>query len=388
MEVISAVSAVGAIYSTINDAIGKGGSPKEVLQKGEIGSIDTLYKTQGSITKLLSEFVVEPLLVISEDAMDNGTITDKMANIMLDIFTGYYLQAFSVMSNVYNIDAKTIVSVLATDNGYKNLKSKALKTAIGLVTESANSNHSDSYMRLLDLHTESALDNKLGSAKIIESKNGVLGNAVLNRNIEVEIVISKAAEKKLEHKISIPITIKARLVKVTAQNIIDVASPNKKIGSSLTSWLDYKAGLASFYDFVFQTKAVKKYKENRLKGNEFLEILNSRKLSAHSKLATNNVIGYELNYNLLILTDNDKNKIEKSLGWNIFKEREKDLFLNSVYSITTAVMDEGYETVTILTPDIRGLSTVSYKEIKNMNSKSNNDMTDLVKAILTNKTLF
>ena len=51
-------------------------------------------------------------------------------------------------------------------------------------------------------------------------------------------------------------------------------------------------------------------------------------------------------------------------------------------------MDETYEQVTLLTPNIRGLSTVSYKEVKGLNNKSNNDMTDFVKALMTNRNLF
>ena len=49
---------------------------------------------------------------------------------------------------------------------------------------------------------------------------------------------------------------------------------------------------------------------------------------------------------------------------------------------------ELFSMATLLTPNIRGLSTVSYKEVKGLNNKSNNDMTDFVKALMTNRNLF
>lgn len=392
MDMISAIGMVASIYDVANKKLGKSTSAKQTLE--DAPDLGALYSTEGSMVKLLSEFTVEPLLVISEDAMQNGSITDKLTTTMLDIFTGYYLQSFNVLNNIYNVDAKTIVNVLSTDNGYSTLKRTAIsgiKSTINssIMNMSNETGVSNSFDELLAL--ESALDklnieNK-AAATILSPKNdnGILGNCLLTRNLEIKLSLKTPLGGI--NAITVPITIRARLVKVSTQNILAVSNPNRKDGN-MTTWLDYKAGLSSFWDFVFQTKAVKKYKENRLKGNEFLEIINSRKLSAYSKLAANKITGYELNYNLIIITENDRFKIEKETNLNILKEKEKDAFLKSIFGLTCAVMDETYEQVSILTPDIRGISSISYKEIKNMNNKSNNDMTDLVKAIMSNKSLF
>lgn len=394
MDMISAIGMVASIYDVANKKLGKSTSAKQTLE--DAPDLGALYSTEGSMVKLLSEFTVEPLLVISEDAMQNGSVTDKLSTTMLDIFTGYYLQSFNVLNSIYNVEAKTIVNILSTDNGFNTLKRTAISSTVNtakssLMNMSKESGITNSFDELLALTNEGALDklnlDSKANANILSPKsdNGILGNCLLTRNLEINLKLKTPLGGI--NDIKVPITIRARLVKVSTQNILAVSNPNRTYGN-MTTWLDYKAGLSSFWDFVFQTKAVKKYKESRLKGNEFLEIINSRKLSAYSKLAAKNITGYELNYNLIIITENDRFKIEKETGLNILKEKEKDMFLKSVYGLTCAVMDETYEQVSLLTPDIRGISTVSYKEIKNMNNKSNNDMTDLVKAIMSNKSLF
>ena len=392
MDMISAIGMVASIYDVANKKLGKSTSAKQALE--DAPDLGALYSTEGSMVKLLSEFTVEPLLVISEDAMQNGSITDKLTTTMLDIFTGYYLQSFNVLNNIYNVDAKTIVNVLSTDNGYSTLKRTAINgikstinsSIMNMSNETAVSNSFDELLALESALDKLNIENK-AAATILSPKNdnGILGNCLLTRNLEIKLSLKTPLGGI--NAITVPITIRARLVKVSTQNILAVSNPNRKDGN-MTTWLDYKAGLSSFWDFVFQTKAVKKYKENRLKGNEFLEIINSRKLSAYSKLAANKITGYELNYNLIIITENDRFKIEKETNLNILKEKEKDAFLKSIFGLTCAVMDETYEQVSILTPDVRGISSISYKEIKNMNNKSNNDMTDLVKAIMSNKSLF
>lgn len=393
MDIITGVKTVGAIY----DIASKSKSVMQGLK--EANDMKGLYNINGSMINLLGEFIVEPLVVISEDALQNGSVTEKMTTILLDTFTGYYLQSFNVLSNVYGMDAKAIVNVLATDNGFNNLKNTAYKNGTALAKDliagkdilSKESGMSNSLSELLELTSESGigmLSPGKVNASIMATKdgsNGVLGSAVLTRHIEVKLKTSDDGKNNFE--ICIPVTIKARVLKVTTQNILEVSNPNRKNGN-LTTWLDYKAGLASFWDFAFQNKAVESYKQKRIKGNEFLEIVNSRKLSATSKLITDNKMGFELNYNLILITENDRAKIERDCSLNIFKEREKDIFLNSIYALTVAVMDETYEQVTVLTPNIRGLSTISYKEVKGLNNKSNNDMTDFVKALMTNKSIF
>lgn len=393
MDIASIAIMLGAIYKTISDR-DKSGRNSNPLTQDEITAelkkqnIKAVFKMNGNMISLMEELIVEPLLVISEDAMDSKEY-DKVSNILLDTFTGHYIQSFNMLQDLYGLDSKTILTILGTDNGLNNLKTATANKLKSVLT--AESGFSNSYDELMGLTLEAAIDNNSGKveAKLVEDKKGILGNAMLTRNIVVtmkDFTSSNAGSNATNTglKISLPITIKARVVKVSAENIAMVSEPNKNF-SSLTTWLDVKSGLSTLSDYLFQTSAVKKYKENRLKGNEFLELITKRKLSAYSKLSGTNMVGFELNYTLLVMTTNDKTKLEKLLNLNIFKEAQKDDFLKSTQALACAVLDESSEMCTFLTPIKRGISTVTYREIKNIGGKKDNEFGDLLQSIFKSK---
>ena len=155
----------------------------------------------------------------------------------------------------------------------------------------------------------------------------------------------------------------------------------------LTTWLDVKAGLSTLTDYLLQREAVKKYKKNLLKGNEFLRTINDRKLSAYSKVATTSVVGFELNYTLMIMSQKDKQLLDRYLNLNIYKEAEKDDFLASVFALSCTVLDDDAEMATFLTPQIRGINSVTYRELKKFSGQKENDVGELLMAMVKSRML-
>ena len=253
---------------------------------------------------------------------------------------------------------------------------------------------SDSYLKLLALDgaitVESAATtstenknntNKLLGATLVDAKASIIGNQMLTREVNVKL---RPYGAKSDTYISLPVTIKARLVKVSVDNVVQVSAPNKKF-NTLASWLDVKAGISTFADYIFQTSAVKKYKQNRIKGNEFAELITQRKLSAYSKLANINVVGFELNYTLMLISMNDKLMLDRMLTLDIFKEADKNDFMQSTYALATAVVDEASEIVTYLTPKVRGINSITFKVLKNVGGKKETDVTDLLQTLFKSK---
>ena len=61
--------------------------------------------------------------------------------------------------------------------------------------------------------------------------------------------------------------------------------------------------------------------------------------------------------------------------------------MNSVYSIACAVIDEPAEMVTFLTPKVRGINSVTFREVKGIGNKKDTDIADLLTTIFKNKML-
>ena len=371
-----------------------------LLGSSDLETLKKLFSFNGNMIKLQEEVIVEPLLVISEDAM-NSSVYSQIGNKFLDTFTSNYINSFNLLQDVHGLSGNLILTILGTDNGYGKLASKLIKKGVAAVGNSiveslltTESGMSDSYLKLLALDgaitVESAATastenknntNKLLGATLVDAKASIIGNQMLTREVNVKL---RPYGAKSDTYISLPVTIKARLVKVSVDNVVQVSAPNKKF-NTLASWLDVKAGISTFADYIFQTSAVKKYKQNRIKGNEFAELITQRKLSAYSKLANINVVGFELNYTLMLISMNDKLMLDRMLTLDIFKEADKNDFMQSTYALATAVVDEASEIVTYLTPKVRGINSITFKELKNVGGKKETDVTDLLQTLFKSK---
>ena len=371
-----------------------------LLGSSDLETLKKLFSFNGNMIKLQEEVIVEPLLVISEDAM-NSSVYSQIGNTLLDTFTSNYINSFNLLQDVHGLSGNLILTILGTDNGYGKLASKLIKKGVAAVGNSiveslltTESGMSDSYLKLLALDGAITVEcaatastenknntNKLLGATLVDAKASIIGNQMLTREVNVKL---RPYGAKSDTYISLPVTIKARLVKVSVDNVVQVSAPNKKF-NTLASWLDVKAGISTFADYIFQTSAVKKYKQNRIKGNEFAELITQRKLSAYSKLANINVVGFELNYTLMLISMNDKLMLDRMLTLDIFKEADKNDFMQSTYALATAVVDEASEIVTYLTPKVRGINSITFKELKNVGGKKETDVTDLLQTLFKSK---
>jgi len=80
------------------------------------GKRSALVRANGSMLSLLGNYIVEPVIVVSNDLKSLEDI-DDIIGLHVDMFTGFYMQAFEVMIQLNGINASTAIDALATDNG-------------------------------------------------------------------------------------------------------------------------------------------------------------------------------------------------------------------------------------------------------------------------------
>ena len=73
-----------------------------------------LTVNNGSMTKFISKYIVEPTAIVSKD-LSNEDILDRLLEIEADIFASYYMQVFDIMTNVYGVKATMAIELLSTD---------------------------------------------------------------------------------------------------------------------------------------------------------------------------------------------------------------------------------------------------------------------------------
>lgn len=407
----SAVAAFN-IFMSGQKAIVNGQNSKEAItaiitemQKQNLG----LVKTSGSITKLVKPFIIEPIIIATEGSR-NIEVFDKALQLSTDVFASFYLQAFKILTNYYGAPGNYSVDLLSTDNSsLVSVSKSALSKCLSREEHASESylravlSQEDHYLRL----SEEAgwFTNLIGNAKkaiIGEKHEPAKAYAKANtkefaedplygtliREIEVQYT-----DARTNQTILLPITIKSHVIITSINNIINMLSPNaydKRFVNRLDEW---RAGAISFWDLVACGDLIRDYKMNKFKDKEnILEIINERVRGSAAKAMSNSIRGgsaiegFEKNYNLLIVTGDDKIKLDKHVNGDILKnERFKQELLEQAHSMLCTILDQDYERANLLIKDIRGISDIGFKALGKRKEKGNDELSGIVQSLLTGK---
>lgn len=425
--IVSAIGAVASVINTVNTH-SNGYNPNSIFHKEKD---NILMSSNGSITKLLSKYIVEPIIICTESAKETE-VFDKVCSLNADIFSGFYIQAFEILARDSGLDSSTIVDVMSTDRGtvggvllrgVKNGVSGAVRYAATKaiqksMTASTESNEHPNYLsglfkdgarikisteakdpvQILTDIEDGINDIKAGLKEKQEKdkerfsvtpgyKQGDLedsvGYAMLQRTFNVNF---KYKGNNGFQTIEIPIIVKAHIIVTDIDNIIAMLRPNTEENKWYWRLLAWKADEISFRELVFGGDLVAKYKQDRLrdKDNLFNTISRRRESAAVTKFDTK-ITGFEKFFNMLVISSDDKIKLDRHMRGNIMDERIKQELLTQATAMTATVIDPDYERVTMLTRDIRGRSEVGFKALSKKKDNDSSHFTEMLKALMMNK---
>ena len=115
MAAIEIITAVGSIFTALKD--GSTATDKVVGASNALDALESqtaLYRTNGSMTRFLSQYIIEPTAIVSQD-LANEEIIEKLLETEADIFTSFYLQVFEILTKVNHVDGQTAIDLLSTD---------------------------------------------------------------------------------------------------------------------------------------------------------------------------------------------------------------------------------------------------------------------------------
>jgi len=411
MSATAIVAAVGAVIKAV-----KLGTEVSDIKDSVDGLRNTIVSTNGSLTSILSKYIVEPVAIVSND-LTTDEITEKVLNLQTDIFSSYYMQVFDILTKMNGVNADTAIDLLSTNT---TSVGKMFNEGTGLVNMANSKFSGENYDFTLNLYdkesglpifsseelsVESERDLrslKLGNDlrdQLHKRKNGVKSaggssysdNSLVNKNvpgiIQKEIILEIILNNNNGHNhiISIPVLIKTNIMYVNKKdilNLLDVGNDDEKLENRLD---EYRAGAISLSDLIFATDLIKEYKQKRIKNdNDLLKLVKGKKFNANSKLVTSNGVGFEKHYNMLVISSDVLVSIEKLIKGKIKKEKYKEKLLDQTASLTVTVIDSDYERISIYTKDISGVSDVTYKAL-NKRSGKDNDMGEIFKALINNR---
>lgn len=401
--ITDALNVVTTTYDLISNSTS--GKVDDAEKKKAYDKMDVVYAAKGDMTKLLSDFIIEPIIVISDNA-SRVEVVDKVAELNMNLFSSFFMQAFDTLHKIYGIDTKTAITLLSTDNGVKKMKGAMGRSLKGMLTgESANGDQITTELSLwdnndinnADLTTEASKKRKVptvvSTTTIGKSSYGsddIAVSAILHRDLEIKIdtVITNAAGEAVSSKFSIPIIVRAMIYRVSLETIL-ISLGDKRKNQKELRFLDWKAGLKSTSDLLFSSAAVKEYKAGRLKNpSEFQDLLKDRRASSVAKAATYGAYGFEKNYNCYIITEEDKKVLDSEIRGNLYNDKNKTEVLEKLNGFTISVLDEDEERINVMTSSMRGVSGARFKDLSKSKQGSTSDLTDLFNAMVSNSSIF
>lgn len=388
-----------------------------------------LAKTNGRITSLLTDFVIEPAILTTRAAKESS-IYLPLLNLEVDIYASHWLQAFEVLKNFHGVNVNKALDLLSTKtSSLGETIGRKLAGAAGLgiavVENYAGNNFITNAADTINKYTKLSLDplqdllingklkftsdnanieitldafplpNQVPDEEYKNKPNAVvkddykkqLGYAALERKIQITYTISgKTTEnnKKADtNVVTIPITIKGLIIESTIENIIRLLENTDYDKTFAGRRHEYKSGAISWKDFLFGGDLIKKDKQRILRDeNELIKFLNEKERTSN---ANNYSKGFVAQSNMLVMSTSDIRHINSALLGDFFKEENvRQELLNRTKAINVAVIDEDYERVGIATADHRGLVLISFKQLQNY-KPSSDTYENFIQSLLLNK---
>lgn len=323
--------------------------------------------TDGSITRLLGDLIISPIIRISSDLKMNEYIEDAIKTNM-DFFVSFYSKAFTRLVKDKGFE---------TDDALRLLSSKQSRT-IGDVSNYIGESMVPELDFLPIADTIVATYNGEGEDDLNEHR------ALFVREVGLSISFTdKRGDKNVTKTIRQNIVVRAIVEYVQPQKILHLLKVENKLDKSLfVNWHKYRSGENSLADLILGSKLIEEERKGRLADDDdLIKELHDRTDDANRMLITDGVVGFGKYYLMLIISDTMKVQIANAVKDKISTPRGKDLLLNTLKAMSVSIMDERYEKMTVYFESLPGSSTISYKKLKKKDK--DDDIKDILKLFAT-----
>jgi hypothetical protein len=332
------------------------------IVKGEDLSVKSsdiaLFTAKGNSIKLLESFTLEPIIVVEEKLRGTAEI-DKIIKYNIKLFTARQLQLFNALVNIYGKDPLIAFDLISSGGVPGTDLLDSLQTVVGLDSKA--------------LFIPDGSYHVGAEASSIEVDKMTGYDAVANVSIIVE-----------DKEVSMPIAIRPKIIYQPIKSIIQVAEDGE--GSSFMSAMDDMAsGMRSVWDVITGNSLIEEYHDRKIKNkNQLDNYLADRKDKAYSKIS-NGAVGFNLYYCMYIVDEMDKPYIEKGLRGKFDSKRIADKFFENSKATSIIFYDDSYEAIDIYYLGGNGVSTI---DVDALSEKTKDSGADLIKTLISNKSIF
>jgi hypothetical protein len=374
------------MINSMSDAVA---SVAKVLDDIEGTDVNDLIYSRGSMTRFLKQFILEPLIVISQDLRGKKEINNVIdANI--NIFISLYKMTFDILLNVYGYETEFTINMLSSNDAYTEFTGlesadmlyNSKEGVYPLYTVEADDDDSDSddNHRLLDddFDVYTKRDSKYGGYATSDKDPKKIAKIYREVILEAPIKRKDISEDK-------SVSIKIKVLVAAGIKFIPLESFQKALKfrgdrASFTSrWQDFSAGAVSLKNLIFGGDLLEDYFQDRLKDKDALHYyIEKRRRDSATKLRKG-ALGFSRYYQMNIVSKENRQYLERVVGGKLGVRRYREKLLEALSSLMITTIDYDYEMVDICIHSIAECSEIPMKVLKN--PKANEELNAILKFL-------
>lgn len=340
----------------------------------------TNYYTTKSLTEATKLTRVEPLTIVSKDLLNLEYMPD-IAQSILSIFSGYYLQAVALLTKINDVEVVRILDKLNPDRdetGFLLMEKTSRESYKNLVLEH--------YIHTLPTHCSMEAIALEGPNEDTIKAAVEVSNLSVGKLLSVEICYDKSVVAgELDKKpttVNIPVSIRLMASVIPNSTIINLLAMKTEDNGIVERFHAWRGGRISFIkDLILCQDLIDEFKRANI-GDEtgtVQEILRRVNNAKKFGLLTKNPSLVSAS-NIFVISEEIARELESKLGGKLSSPRIRDKAFENTYAMIIAVVDREWERVTFYSRGIASATDLSIKEIKAGAKNKGPDIGDILKS--------
>lgn len=372
--------ATGSLLTTLTNLADKGFSAMELSRN---------FK-QGSLTSFTAAARVEPITVVDASCLHLEYLPEVLQSLQ-SIFTGYYLQAVSLIADVGNVKVIKMLDKLNPNRQpdveafLKDMAGAAMAVASEEICEASNWKLSmESYKwRLPTEGNVPAMEEEVKKAAI--TTMNATEKSVLSVTDFTNLSVGKLVNVEFKsngQSITVPVAVRLLVSSLPSSSVVNLLDNNTKNNGLVERVYKWRAGRIDFVkDLILCQDLIADHKKNLLADREGVmrEILNrakNNKLSAYSSKQPSLAAAS----NLFVISEEVADTIKRESGLDIDNFGDRQKIFESTYGMIIVVIDREFQRVNFYHRDIRMPTSVGVRDIKMSAKGTGPDITDILNA--------
>ena len=362
------------MVSTTNQIIGAAKDTVSALV--QFKSIIDGAAGESSLVSATSMARVEPLCIIDADVVNVEYLGDTL-NVLQNIFSGYYLQAIQLLTNLGSV---RVTQTLAKLNPNRSFATESYTSPV------APNLGMESYKyRLPNYRINPAMedDSKGNKSSIRDSGKDVFADSNLIQGKMYNVTIKDGSSEA-----TVPVAIRLMINSVPTNVLVSLLGMHNKVDYDIVErYHAWRSGRIQFVrDLILCKDLIDKHRKTLIKDptGVYSEIVNRQNKNLTAGIINQNV-SLATSSNLAIISSETAELIEARIDGQLDNFKARHPLFQTTNLMILVVIDKSWEQVTFYHRGISAFTKVSVKDLKSASKKDGGDVNSILKAFIEGK---